>query len=361
MCIENGIEHQKIDIYAHEQAASEKRINLTLLNKIRVMLFLAKLNKRFWAEALLAAMYLYNKTSHVSVKFKTPYELKYDRISNFKNIKIWDFLTYSLVNKSKKLNSRTKPTILVKYDSNLYKLLDITNNRIFWLRDVQILEEIFLNNIQKTFNNFLLNEINKFSLINQREKYRKLSKNNNKISNLIFSNTRTRKDVTAKIPDFFHQYTVNNELILSDLQQNYSIIAQNKIFENVKNSLKLRDLLLSHNSITLNSEIDELNKSDHVTSNNRIFSNEIMNNHSIKLRNLIIDDNENELALHAKNINFDSITYLNVKNSFDSIEWDLAIKSEINNLQNQKIWILVKSSSNTHIIDDKWIYKIKLN
>ena len=47
MCIENGIEHQKIDIYAHEQAASEKRINLTLLNKIRVMLFLVKLNKKF--------------------------------------------------------------------------------------------------------------------------------------------------------------------------------------------------------------------------------------------------------------------------------------------------------------------------
>ena len=86
-----------------------------------------------------------------------------------------------------------------------------------------------------------------------------------------------------------------------------------------------------------------------------------MNNHSIKSRNSIIDNSEDELTLHTKNINFDSITYLNVKNSFDLIDWDLAIKSKINNLQNQKTWILIKSLSNVYIIDNRWIYKIKLN
>ena len=47
VCIQNGIEHQKTGVYAHEQAAGGERINLTLLNKIRAMLFLVKLNKRF--------------------------------------------------------------------------------------------------------------------------------------------------------------------------------------------------------------------------------------------------------------------------------------------------------------------------
>ena len=137
------------------------------------------------------------------------------------------------------------------------------------------------------------------------------------------------------------------------MQQDHSITAQNKILKNVKNSLKSRNLLLSHNSITLNSKIDELNKSNHVTSSNRIFSNEIVNNQS-KLRNSIINNyNENKLALHTKNINFDSITYLNVKNSFDSIKWNLTIKSKINNLQNQKTWILIKLLLNVYIIDNK--------
>ena len=61
---------------------------------------------------------------------------------------------------------------------------------------------------------------------------------------------------------------MNNELILGDMQQDHSITAQNKIFKNVKNSLKSRDSLLSHNSITSNSKIDELSESNHVTSNN---------------------------------------------------------------------------------------------
>ena len=113
---------------------------------------------------------------------------------------------------------------------------------------------------------------------------------------------------------------MNNKLILNDLQQNHSIIAQNKILENVKNSLKSRDLLLSHDSITPNSKINKLSELNHVTSNNRIFSNEIMNNHSIKSHNSIINNSENELTLYTKNINFDSITYLNAKNNFNSVK-----------------------------------------
>ena len=37
------------------------------------------------------------------------------------------------------------------------------------------------------------------------------------------------------------------------------------------------------------------------------------------------------------------------------------MKSEINDLQNQKTWILVKPPSNAHIIDGRWVYKTKLN
>ena len=88
-------------------------------------------------------MYLYNRTPHTSINFKTPYELKYGCIPNLKNIKIWGFIAYTLINKPKRLDFRAKPTILVGYGSNLYKLLDITNGRIFWSRDVQVLKEVF--------------------------------------------------------------------------------------------------------------------------------------------------------------------------------------------------------------------------
>ena len=79
-----------------------------------------------------------------------------------------------MINKSKKLNSRAKSIILIKYKNvnNLYKLLNVTNDKTFLSRDVQILKNVFLNEIQKTSNNFLLNEINAFRLIDKRKKHK---------------------------------------------------------------------------------------------------------------------------------------------------------------------------------------------
>ena len=63
-------------------------------------------------------MYLYNKTSHINIDFKTSYELKYGRIPNFKNIKIWNFITCTLINKSKKLSFKIKYIINVKFNES---------------------------------------------------------------------------------------------------------------------------------------------------------------------------------------------------------------------------------------------------
>ena len=47
-------------------------------------------------------------------------------------------------------------------------------------------------------------EINKSSLVDQREKYRKLPENDNKISNPIFPNACTRENVTTKISNYLY-------------------------------------------------------------------------------------------------------------------------------------------------------------
>ena len=233
VCIENDIHHQKIDVYAHEQVADKKRINLTLLNKIRVMLFLIKLNKRFWAEALLAAVYLYNRTFYISVNYKFSYKLKFGHKPNLKHIKIWGSLAYNLINKSKKLDSRAKPTILIGYEaSNLYKLLNVTNGKTFLSRDVQILEGVFLNEIQKTSNNFLIDEINAFRLVDKREKHKVLLLSDaQKNSKRIFSNVTVNKDVTSKISNETDKNSLSNDLILNNLNDDNIQNAQKLISE----------------------------------------------------------------------------------------------------------------------------------
>ena len=68
-----------------------------MLNKIRALLFTAKLNIKFWAEALEAAVFIYNKTLYSTLNFKLFYEIKNNKIPEIKNIKIWGSICYNKV------------------------------------------------------------------------------------------------------------------------------------------------------------------------------------------------------------------------------------------------------------------------
>ena len=238
-----------------------------------------------------------------------------------------------MINKSKKLNFRTKSTILIKYEaSNLYKLLNVTNDKTFLSRDVQILKNVFLNKIQKTSNNFLIDEINAFRLIDKREKHKVLPLcDAQKNSKRIFSNITVNKDITSKISNTTNEDSLSNKLILSDLNEKSTQNAQKLIFENEENFSKSRDIDSLINNFTSNSNFNELNEFDHVTSKNPSFETSISSTDAqiAQLQNLqnlhenlsnIDDFNENKLTLIAKNINFDSVTYHEVKANFDSIE-----------------------------------------
>ena len=140
----------------------------------------------------------------------------------------------------------------------------------------------------------------------------------------------------------------------------------------MKNFFKSRDTDSLIKNFTSNSNFNELNEFDHVTSRNSSFKTSISSTNAqiVQLQNLqnlhenlsnINDFNKNELTLIVENINFDFVTYHEVKVNLDSIEWIATMNKKINDLQIQNIWKLVKFSSNVHILDNKWIFKIKLN
>lgn len=126
-----------------EPKGGGERINRTLFDKIRALLIEAGLPRKFWGEALLSSVYLYNRTPNSSLNFVTPYMAKYNKKPDISNIRIWGSLCYKKEPKEflNKLDSRATPYYLVGYLSNhLYKLLDPKTSRIATARDVQILE-----------------------------------------------------------------------------------------------------------------------------------------------------------------------------------------------------------------------------
>ena len=146
--LDNGIIHSKTAPYAYEQAGGAERINLILLDKIRFLLFTAKLSNEFWAEALDASVFIYNRTPHSSLSLITPYEKRFNKKPLLKGIKIWGSIAYSKIEGAKKLSPRAKPNLLIGYsDNNQYKLFNIKNSNTFWARDIEIIEGLFIYQI----------------------------------------------------------------------------------------------------------------------------------------------------------------------------------------------------------------------
>jgi hypothetical protein len=136
----SGIEHLLSAPYTPEQNGLIERINLTILNKIRCILTESNTTKELWPEALLASTYIYNRTPHSALGYKTPYEERYNTKPDISNLKIFGSISYYRNPNTTKLEDRSTLGILIGYGSNQYKVYNPITKRTIWTRDIKILE-----------------------------------------------------------------------------------------------------------------------------------------------------------------------------------------------------------------------------
>ena len=67
-----GIRHEKTVPSTPQQNGVAKRMNRTIVEKIRCMLRMANLPKSFWGEAVVTACYLINRSPSVPLDFDIP-------------------------------------------------------------------------------------------------------------------------------------------------------------------------------------------------------------------------------------------------------------------------------------------------
>jgi hypothetical protein len=145
LALKRGIIYTTSAPYTPEQKGAGERINRTLFNKIRALLYTAKLPLKFWDEALLNAVYLYNRTPHSSYSFKTPFELRFRKKPDLTTLKTFGSLAYKKEPKESlgKLDPRANPYCLVGFIKGQYKLLDPKKSKAIFARDVYIIENKF--------------------------------------------------------------------------------------------------------------------------------------------------------------------------------------------------------------------------
>ena len=147
-CNKTGIIQQFSGARTPKQNGLIERVNRTIIEMVRALLYRSKLPLYLWGEAVTAAVYIYNITPHSSLpNNKNPYETVYGIKPNYNHIRTWGSIAYYKDKRQiTKLEPRAKKAILIGFSQhNNYKLLNPKNNKMFWARDVKILENHFIN------------------------------------------------------------------------------------------------------------------------------------------------------------------------------------------------------------------------
>lgn len=147
-----GIIHQKTNAYTPEQNGLSERMNRTIVEKARCLLFEAVLDKKFWAEATNTAVYLQNRTISSGLNDKTPYELWTNMKPDVSHLRIFGSTVMVHVPKEKRLkwDKKSEQCIFVGYSENVkgYRVYNQRTKRITTSRDIVVMEkEPHLNNI----------------------------------------------------------------------------------------------------------------------------------------------------------------------------------------------------------------------
>jgi hypothetical protein len=131
----NSIERKLSPSYTKEPNGFIERINRTIVNKIRAMLYNSNAPLYLWGEAAISAKHLYNITPHSSLDFKTPWEIKYNKKPFIGHIVTWGSICYYNDNKKhNKVVERNRKGIIIGYSPEghkIYKVFDlITRNTL---------------------------------------------------------------------------------------------------------------------------------------------------------------------------------------------------------------------------------------
>ena len=146
-CAEKRISHEFTEPYCPQQNGVAERMNRTIMEGARSMLYHAKLPLEFWAEACSTAVYLHNRSPTTALKDETRFEHLFGKKPDISHLKVFGCVSYVHVPDSqrRKLDAKAHKAIFVGYPPGVkgYKLYDLEKKKFVVSRDVQFFEENF--------------------------------------------------------------------------------------------------------------------------------------------------------------------------------------------------------------------------
>lgn len=143
-CQANGIVHQTTVPYSPQQNGLAERMNRTIAEMARAMLFYKRVEKRWWAEAFNTAVYVINLLPNTVRPAKSPYEVWFGSRPSLQHLRVFGSEGFVHVDSHKrtKLESKAVPCIFLGYASfsKGYRVWDMHSKKIVITRSV-VLDE----------------------------------------------------------------------------------------------------------------------------------------------------------------------------------------------------------------------------
>lgn len=152
-----GIRHEKAPPYTPEANGRAEREVRTLVECARSMLIDSGLDEEMWAEAIVSAAYLLNRTTNKHQKLETPFEAWYNKKPEVKHLRIFGstaFVQVPKVNRSK-LEPKCTKIVMVGYDgeSKVYRLWNAARREIVIANNVHICDGVMLQGTRELLQN----------------------------------------------------------------------------------------------------------------------------------------------------------------------------------------------------------------
>ena len=166
-----GIKHETSVSHSPQQNGVAERMNRTLLESARAMVYHAGLSKAFWAEAINTAAYIRNRVVTATTG-QSPYERWYGTVPDVSKFRVFGCIAYAHIPDAerKKLDKKATKLRFLGYSETQkgYRLLNLQgNNKVIVKRDV-IFNELDFRHQKKSVQIIEDNDINvKGSLNNE--------------------------------------------------------------------------------------------------------------------------------------------------------------------------------------------------
>ena len=375
-CREKGIIHLYSTPYTPQQNGRIERLNRVLINTATALLEDSQLSRKFWEDAVSTASFLYNRIPHKSIKNQTPFEILYEQPVDYSKLRTFGCKVVFIIPKQfrHKFENTALPGIFIGYpqNTNAYKIFDVTNNKVIIARVVEFFENspanFYFNNIIKNINEEYINTRTNNTKINLNHYRNNTSTNTNNNSQLI---TDDKNDDTSSInsKNNLNNKTNNANQINKNTENNNNINDTKEKSQNKEISNENMNKSIHHNN-------EDIIETQNENINHQEFSIENQQNNEHTVESNLITTNKRKIYNYTKQKNkkiktypeYDEnplrepVSYDDIFNLVDKEEWLQAVDEELNNMNKQKVFEIIKNiPKGANIIMPKWIFKYKRN